>query len=128
MTDLLAQGAAWLEAQRHAHCTSAVAYVRGEASVDLLATIGRTIFEQSDAYGIVERTEARDFLVRAEDLVLDGAVALPERGDRVRETVGAQVLVYEVMAPGNEPHYRYSDAYRWTLRIHTKHVDTEEAS
>jgi len=128
MADLLAQGSEWLEAQRHAHCTRTVAYVRGDASVELLATVGRTVFEQTDAYGIVERTEARDFLVRAEDLALDGARTLPERGDRVREAVGEQVLVYEVMAPGNEPHYRFSDPYRRTLRIHTKHVHTEEAS
>jgi len=32
-----------------------------------------------------------------------------------------------VMAPGKEPAWRYSDPYRKTLRIHTKHVDTEVA-
>jgi len=30
--------------------------------------------------------------------------------------------IYEVMSPGNEPHFRWSDTYRQTLRIHTKHV------
>lgn len=94
-----------------------VTYIRGMASVALQATIGRTIFEQRDDYGV--KVESRDFLVRAEDLMLDGDPALPERGDQVRETDGGKVLVYEVMAPGKEPHFRYSDLYRRTLRIHT---------
>ena len=50
---------------------------------------------------------------------------VPQRGDRVRETQGATVFVYEVTAPGKEPCWRYSDAYRKTLRIHTKQIDTE---
>lgn len=61
------------------------------------------------------------------DLVLGGATALPKAGDRVRETDGGKVFVYEVMAPGNEPAWRYSDPYRRALRIHTKHVATEAA-
>jgi hypothetical protein len=47
---------------------------------------------------------------------------LPVAGDRIRETVGERVFVYEVLAPGNEPHYRYSDPFRKLLRIHTKYV------
>jgi len=127
VADLLAQSSAWLEAKRHALRTVTVTYVRGAATVVLPATIGRTVFEQQGQYGVLERTESRDFLVRAEDLVLEGIVTLPERGDRVRETDGGKVFVYEVMAPGQEPHFGYSDPYRRTLRIHTKQVDLEEA-
>ena len=36
--------------------------------------------------------------------------------------LGADTQLYEVMAPGGEPPFRYSDPYRRTLRIHTKHV------
>jgi hypothetical protein len=74
---------------------------------------------------VVERIESRDFLILAEDLVLDGTVVLPVRGDRIRETQGGKVYVYEVVAPGNEPCWRYSDPFRKTLRIHTKHIATE---
>lgn len=126
MADLLKQTSAWLEGKRHDSLTVSVTYARGASSVELLATVGRTVFELRDDYGGVEKTEARDYLVRTEDLVIDGALALPERGDEVRETEGAQVFVYEVMAPGKEPHWRYSDPYRQTLRIHTKHIATEE--
>jgi hypothetical protein len=127
VADVLAQSSAWLESKRHELRTVPVSYVRGEATVVLQATIGRTVFEQQGEYGVLERTESRDFLVRTEDLVLEGTATLPERGDRVRETDGGKAFVYEVMAPGKEPQFRWSDPYRRTLRIHTKQVDVEEA-
>ncbi|GJQ27312.1 MAG: hypothetical protein HBSAPP02_23440 [Phycisphaerae bacterium] len=102
-----------------------VTYQRGNQSVELAATIGRTEFEQADHFGVIHRTQSRDFLVRAADLVLGGEPALPVAGDRIREGDGEKTFVYEVMAPGGEPPFRYSDPYRRTLRIHTKHVTTE---
>ena len=123
--DLLEQGAAWLEDQRHQHLTRTVTYQRGSDTVALAATIGRTEFEQADEFGVIHKTEARDYLVRTADLILAGAQTLPKAGDRIRETEGTQTFVYEVMAPGGEPPFRYSDPYRKALRIHTKHVVTE---
>jgi len=123
--DLLELGAAWLEDQRTRHLSRTVTYLRGNDSVNVAATIGRTEFEQADEYGIVHRTESRDFLVLAVDLVLAGKAELPRAGDRIREAAGEQVFVYEVMAPGGEPPWRYSDPYRRTLRIHTKFVGME---
>ncbi len=125
MPDVLEKGLAWLDDQRHAHMTRTVVYQRGSDAVEIAATIGRTEFEQVDEHGVVQRIQSRDFLVRAADLVLAGAPTLPKAGDRIRETVGTQTFVYEVMAPGNEPPWRYSDPYRKALRIHTKHVATE---
>ncbi|MGE0481438.1 MAG: hypothetical protein AB7L28_22510 [Kofleriaceae bacterium] len=129
MADLIQKGLAWLDDQRHAHMTQTVLYVRDTENasyiVELLATIGRTEFEQVDEFGIVHKLQSRDFLIRAEDLVLNSELTLPKAGDRVRETVGAQTFVYELMAPGGEPPWRYSDPYRKALRIHTKHVATE---
>jgi hypothetical protein len=125
--DLLEQGAAWLEDQRHKHMTRTVVYERGTDSVELAATVGRTEFEQADDYGTVHRLESRDYLVRTIDLVLAGEATLPKAGDRIREADGEQTFICEVMAPGTEPPFRYSDPYRKTLRIHTKHVATEGA-
>lgn len=125
MADLLEQGSAFLEDQRHRHMTRAVVYRRSTDEVEISATIGRTVFEQADDRGLVSRVESRDFLVRSEDLILVGTQALPKAGDLVREPQGGRTFVYEVMAPGGEPPFRYSDPYRRTLRIHTKHVGTE---
>ncbi len=129
MADLIQKGLAWLDDQRHAHMTQTVLYVRDTENasyvVELLATIGRTEFEQVDEFGIVHKLQSRDLLIRAADLVLNSELTLPKAGDRVRETVGTQTFVYEVMAPGGDPPWRYSDPYRQTLRVHTKHVSTE---
>lgn len=125
MADLLEQGSAFLEDQRHRHMTRPVTYRRGTDDVTLTATIGRTVFEQADDRGLVNRLESRDFLIRAEDLLLAGAPELPKAGDVVREEQGGRTFVYEVMAPGGEPPFRFSDPYRRTLRVHTKHVGTE---
>ncbi|MCK6485459.1 MAG: hypothetical protein L6R00_15130 [Phycisphaerae bacterium] len=125
MTDVLERGSAWLEDQRNRHMTRMVTYQRGGESAELAATIGRTEFEQADEFGVIHRIESRDYLVLTADLMLAGVQTLPKAGDRVRETDGAKTFVYEVMAPGSKPPFRYSDPYRRTLRIHTKHVATE---
>ena len=126
MADLLQKGSDWLEGMRTVHASRPVVYVRGTESVDVPATVGRTVFRLDKGYGVIERVEARDYLVLAVDLVLGGAAALPKAGDRIRETEDSKAFVYEVMAPGGEPCWRWSDPYRRTLRIHTKHVATED--
>lgn len=127
MGDLLKQGAEFLHAQRSAHMASDVVFVRGAESVVLSATIGHTDFEEADTDGFIQRVQTRDYLVLAADLVLGGQPSTPVRGDIIRETIGEKVFVYEVMSPGNEPLWRWSDPHRNTIRIHTKHTDTEDA-
>ena len=126
MADLLQKGSDWLEGMRTAHASRPVVYVRGTDSVEVSATVGKTVFRLDKGYGVIERVEARDYLILAADIVLGGAAALPKAGDRIREVEGNKAFVYEVMAPGNESCWRYSDPYRRTLRIHTKHVATED--
>ena len=125
MGDLLDRGAAFLEDQRHTHMSRTVVYQRGAEAKEVQATIGRTEFEQADDAGLIHRTESRDFLIRTVDLDLGSGPILPRAGDQVRETVDGTVFVYEVNAPGGQPPFRYSDPYRRTLRIHTKHIGTE---
>jgi hypothetical protein len=116
MADMLKNGMSWLESQRKKHLSSLVFYRRNSASVEVPATIGKTVFKIEDQYGRIVRYESRDYLINAQDLVLNGTVVLPERGDEIID----EGFVYEVMAPANEPEWRYSDAFRNTLRIHTK--------
>ena len=124
MTNLLETGSSWLADQLKTHASVDVVYERGIEQVAVKATIGRTEFELDDGAGTVERIQSRDFLIHAADLVLAGSPVLPVAGDRIRETQGGTTFVYEVMSPGSEPAYRYSDAFRKVLRIHTKLVGT----
>jgi len=124
VADLLAQGQAWLNDQRHRHLTRTVTYRRDVQSVQVQATIGRTVFRLDDGSGATVRYVGRDYLIRSEDLVLAGERTLPQRGDliiEVNDTGGEHQ--HEVMGPGNgEPDWRYSDPERLALRIHTKEV------
>jgi hypothetical protein len=125
MADLLQRSSEWLDGMREKHCTIEVEYKRGALTAQIPATVGKTVFQVSREYGLFERHESRDYLVSAANLVLGSQEVLPERGDVIRETDGAVAYEYEVMAPGNEPCWRWSDDYRRTLRIHTKLVNTE---
>ena len=110
MPDLLAQGAAWLESQRTKHLTTTVTYVPNDVQIVVPATIGRTKSEADDGQVVRIEFTDRDFLVLAADLVLNGQVAEPDRGDLIREGTRE----FEVLD------WRYSDPYRTTLRINTK--------
>ncbi len=129
MPDLLQRGSDWLEDQRTQHATRLVTYQRGVVgdgpSVQVQATIGKTAFDVDNGAGALLRVESRDYLVLTADLVLNGEQTPPKQGDTIRESAGGMVMVYEVMAPGGAPHFRFSDPYRKTLRIHTKFVSQE---
>ena len=128
MADLLKDAATWLAGQRKAHASQSVTYSRGAASVSLSATIGRRIDQVDRESGFHTETEDRDYLIDTADLVLSGSVTLPEPGDQIVEIDGDKQHTYEVMSPpGDEPHFRYSDNHRVTLRIHTKRIKTEPA-
>jgi hypothetical protein len=124
--NLFDHGAAWLADQLKTHASTEVVYQRGADQVAVQATIGKTEFEVDDGAGIIQRVQSRDYLIQAADLQLAGLVTLPRAGDRIRESVAEKTFVYEVLAPGNQPPYRYSDPFRKLLRIHTKHVGTED--
>jgi hypothetical protein len=122
MTNLLQTGSQWLGDQLLAHAATEVRYVRGLEQALVLATIGKTEYEIEDSAGAVVRVQTRDYLIRAADLVLGGSPALPQPGDRIHETDGDATFVYEVLSPGTEPCWRYSDPHRRLLRVHTKQV------
>lgn len=128
MTDRLATGFARLSARRRAHMTRSVTYVRGDDSVELVATPGRTIFRYDDRHGRNVRKEMRDFIITAADLVLGGSAVEPEAGDRIQEAVGDETWTYEVLDPNaDEPAWRYTDSRHTQFRIHTVRVDVEAA-
>ena len=122
---MLEAGSNWLQQQRKKHATRTVDYRRGMETVSVEATVGRTQFEQDDGAGVIVRTEVRDYLIDTIDLVIGGVQVLPNRGDQIEEMVDGKLFIYEVMPIGQEPHWRYSDPYRKTLRIHTKHIATK---
>jgi hypothetical protein len=120
MKDLLQQASDWLEKKRTLFAARMVLYSRGNQTQNLPATLGKTVFEIEDGHGILLRHESRDFLILAADLVSGNKNTIPQQGDRIYEPQGEAIYVYEVVAPGKEPCWCYSDLYRKTIRVHTK--------
>lgn len=128
MVDLLQKASEWLENKRTQFAACMVTYVRGNQTASVPATIGKTVFEIEDGYGLIIRHESRDFLILAADLVLGGVKTLPQKGDHICETQGDTVYIHEIVAFDKEGCWRFSDLFRKTLRIHTKKIGEEKVS
>lgn len=106
---------------RQATLTQEVTYRQGNLTVTVPATVGTTVFEEVSHDGIVHRTEAREFLIDASDLVVDALAFAPAVGDRITYSdLGGNAVVYTVAAFGSEPASRRSDPHSTVLRIHAK--------
>ena len=72
MADLLQTGSEWLAARLKASASQLVTYKRGGDSVVISATLGTSDEEVFDSSGAASmHTKRTDFIVTAEDLILD---------------------------------------------------------
>ena len=108
----MSKGLDFLASQRKQFLSESIVYspLSGEAH-PLFATLGRTLFRSENEYGMTVRTLSFDFIVSADDLVGE-----PRRGDMII----FNNRQYEVLAPNNEPCWRWSGNDGKTYRIHTK--------
>ncbi len=123
MTDLLQSGSDWLADVLQQDAAQTVTYHRGVDSVSVSATIGRKADRVNSDHDLIVSYSDRDFLIQANDLVLDGAQIEPKRGDKIKQTdADGTVHVYEVSSPGDEPCWRWSDRFHVLRRIHTQQI------
>jgi hypothetical protein len=120
--NLLDEGARWLSNQLDLYASSEVEYRRDSTIISLWAAKGRTQFELTDTNGMIIAVESRDFLISADNLVLNGRVILPKVGDRIVESVHDKLHGYEVSNFGGDQPYRFCDPYRHKVRIHTRFI------
>lgn len=119
MRDILRDGGDWLNSKLGTVAAHSIEYRRaGYDALEISASVGQSNFEEASDYGVLIKTETRDYLVLASLIVYDAAVSEPRRGDVVKD--GG--ILYEVLAVANEPCFRYSDPDRKMLRIHTKEI------
>ena len=76
--------------------------------------------------GVIRQDFCCDFLIDTYSLLDSIIGSLPRRGDAIVEIDGNHTFIFEVMALGGEPPWRYSDPFRLKLRIHTKQVASHE--
>ncbi len=113
MTDLLRQGAQWLEQRRRAHCSSPVEYIRDGTPATVQATYGKTDYTIANDAGGRIGSHVTDFLIGADELGFT-----PKVGD----VIVADGSSFEVMNFGDDGCWRWSDPYHITMRIHTREV------
>lgn len=119
---MLDDAATWLADQLDAHVAVTVTYSRDSDSVELKATIGQTGFELQNEFGVAYTETARDYLITASLLILDGDTVEPAEGDLIVETVGGESRTFEVRAPDGGPAWRWSDPEAKQYRVHTQEV------
>ena len=95
-----------------------VAYSRGTQTAYLTAIMADVLYEVTTGDGGTETWSSRDFLMEAAALKLGGVVVEPARGDRIE----AESQAWEVVGPGNQPCFEYSDPYKLGLRVHTRGI------
>lgn len=116
--NMMRQAEQWLKEQRRSFLAEEVQYVRlsGESFV-IPATRGRTVFRADNEYGTSVIVRSVDFIIAYEDMNF-----YPEKGDEIHVD-GER---YEVLAPNNEPVWRWSGFDNSSLRIHCKLIGEVE--
>ncbi|OHB51756.1 MAG: hypothetical protein A2Y12_01340 [Planctomycetes bacterium GWF2_42_9] len=118
MTNLMKKGVELIAKTLKEYASDEITYVRGESSVKLLAIFSKTPVTIESDLGVQISAEITDFLLFAEDLILDGSLTTPQHGDKVI----TDRAVYEVNHLGSESCWRYSDPYGKHIRLHCKEI------
>lgn len=106
--NLLEKASTFLANQRQKFLTIDLLY-----NGDLIqATTGKTVFNVATSFGVI-RIESTDFLINVSALAEP-----PKKSDKIEYLDDT----FEVLAPDNEPIYRYTDSFKTSYRVHTKKV------
>ena len=122
MSDILKSGAAWLNTIRAAKMATNVTYRRGGVGSGIVmpGTVGRTEADQVIDATMISSAGIRDFIFSTTLFLIDGTFAEPKLGDTITEDDGA---VWRVVEIGGEPAWRYSSAFKDSIRVHVVKVD-----
>lgn len=106
--NLLQKASEFLADQRQKFLTVDLLY-----NGDLIqATTGKTMFKINTSFGVLN-IESTDFLINVSALS-----EIPKKGDKIEFLDDT----FEVLAPDNEPIFRYTDNFKTTYRVHSKKV------
>ncbi len=97
-----------------------VTYRRGAQSVAWNVIVGQSDYTTTDDSGMPVSNQTRDFMGAGAELVLGGERIDPHVGDVIEESDGIRVRTHFVTALGDDQPWRWCDAGRSTLRVHTK--------
>lgn len=99
----------------------AVTYTRAGVGHTLTAT--PAVIQQDAVTAPTPNTRSadreRDYLIVFADLVTAG-LNEPQEGDRITETINGASVVFEAIRNRTEPFWKWADAQRTRVQIHTK--------
>lgn len=91
------------------------------ALASLTAIIGPTEVLVDGSVLVALAHENRDFSIKTSDLIVDGGVYEPRRGDVITEVKGGKTYTYTVLVPsGLEDCWTWADRFRIRRKIHAK--------
>ncbi len=102
-----------------------VVYHRGADKVAITAVKGQTQVDTFDDHDRPFRVRYQDFLIDPGELLISGQPIKPKRGDKIKQTVGVDVHVFEVTSGPDNEVWRYSDTFAGRIRVHTEYLKTE---
>jgi len=113
----------WLDSKQKQAWPEEITYQRASASVSITAVVGASDGERMDSGGTLYSFTSTDFLVTASQLILNGEIVLPQRGD----VIIWDSRRYAVLAQNSgEKPYRESGPGGAVLRVHTKKTGEAE--
>ena len=99
----------------------------GDMSAPIEAVVGESSFELETEAEIYQTHKTQDFILPTSTLILAGGVVKPRRLSLIQwldaDDPNTVLATFEINAPGDEKHYRYSDQFRYLLRIHSVETD-----
>jgi len=123
--NMLRNAVGWLQTVRKASLSDLATYTRAGLPplTNLAVTPGQNDFVIDDGNSMRLASKLQDWIVTATDLVINGSVTLPLKGDRITIFQGALAgAVFEVQTPDTAEQPYKLDTTGQQLRIHTKKV------
>ena|SRR5688572_16406788 len=99
-----------------------IRYVRGDQEIPLKAVPGTTRYELTDSDGRIISAQTRDYLIIADELLLDGAPVEPQREDKIIQSQADGEHTYKLLELPASKCWRWSDEQHVRYRVHTTEV------
>lgn len=122
---MLKRGAQFLASQTKQHAATRVTYTRGSEELEVYAGVGKTELDAVSGDGHTLYMQTRDYIFDREDLqpLSPGEMFKPIAGDQIIEEMPeGDDAVYEPAPMPDGQSWRWVDASRLIIRIHTKRV------
>lgn len=126
MSRLIDRGMKFLQRIGGNNGVSSLVYTQvggGTVTLTNIAWEGRTAFRSNQQNRPSLEWSDRDYLIPAAALVIGAVQVLPQRGDRLAETLNGATQTFEIVTPDNgERAWRFADPQNTLLRVHVKRV------